>query len=175
MDPWFRILDPFRWASRAACYPGLRADALCTQGFRVFQSFPKNSPGRRPNGVYDRFPLGGFTLLYGSLLGSSPPPRNFDSTKDFGVRPSGRSFLATQKIIKKSAPQFSYFLRICFSVFVIFPINSEPFCVNSGTPWASFFDVFLGYRFWRVFWSILSQISKKNKKSDKCSKHCACA
>ena len=32
-----------------------------------------NSPGRRPNGVYDRFPLGGFTLLYGSLLGSPPP------------------------------------------------------------------------------------------------------
>ena len=72
-----------------------------------------NSPGRRPNGVYDRFPLGGFTLLYGSLLGS-PPRRNFDSTKDFGVRPSGRSFLATQKIIKKSAPQFSYFWGIFF-------------------------------------------------------------
>ena len=43
-----------------------------------------NAPGRRPNGVYDRFPLGGFTLLYGSLLGSSPPPRNFGSRGSSG-------------------------------------------------------------------------------------------
>ena len=79
-----------------------------------------NSPGRRPNGVYDRFPLGGFTLLYGSLLGSHPRQRNFDSTRDFAGRPSGRRFFGHPKNHQKNDPSIFSFLCIFFRFPTVF-------------------------------------------------------
>ena len=119
-----------------------------------------NSPGRRPNGVYDRFPLGGFTLLYGSLLGSSPPPDGISTVQRISVSdPSEEAFWPHKKSSNNRPLNFHIFW-VFLSVFVIFPVNSEPFWVNSGTPWASFFDVFWGYHFCSVFSAILQQISK---------------
>ena len=118
-----------------------------------------NSPGRRPNGVYDRFPLGGFTLLYGSLLGS-PPPTDFWQYKGNPCQTlREKVFWPPKKSLKKLTPQFSV-LGVIFSISDSFSMNSEPFWINSGTPWASFFDVFWGYQFCYVFSAILQQISK---------------
>ena len=110
----------------------------------------QKSPGRRPNGVYDRFPLGGFTLLYGSLLGS-PPPDGISTVQGISVSDPPEEVFWPPKKSSKNRPLNFHIFWVFFSIFMIFPINSEPFWVNSGTPWASFFDVFLGYRFCRVF------------------------
>ena len=92
------------------------------------------------------------------------PPHGISTVQGFSVSDPPEEVFWPPKKSSKNRPLNFHTFRVFFSVFVIFPINSEPFWVNSGTPWASFFDVFLGYRFCRVFWSILSQISKKQKK-----------
>ena len=63
-----------------------------------------NSPGQRPNGVYDRFPLGGFTLLHGSLLGPPGPPTEFRQYKGFRWQTLQEKFFGHTKNKQKNVP-----------------------------------------------------------------------
>ena len=121
-----------------------------------------NSPGRRPNGVYDRFPLGGFALLYGSLLGS--PPDGLLSVQRISVSdPPGEGFLATQKIIKKLTTQFS----VCWATFFDFRQFFDEFGAILGQFWyplGLIFRCFLGIPVLLCFFSHFATKFKKMKK-----------
>ena len=129
-----------------------------------------NSPGRRPNGVYDRFPLGGFTLLYGSLLGSPPPD---------GI--SGLGDQMDQTVISSPKNTFFEFLTFVnfwstfgtpnridiFQFWIDFRTLPCPISSILGSqrgPGEVNFGYFLGPFFWTVFWIDLPSKKQKMKK-----------
>ena len=89
-----------------------------------------------------------------SQIRSRPPPQN--RTRDIqGMK--NNSFMWVRNLMPLN---FQVFCGL-FVIFWRFLTNSEPFWVNSGTPWASFFDVFWGHQFCLVFCIIFQQISKE--------------